>query len=143
MLNQYTEKPLHRSQQRPMNHVRAMGLPILCDVGDIEPLWQIKIELDRRTLPRAPDSVFNLHIDFGTIKGSPALFYAIGQFLCFSSPFQRIFCPLPISSSHISRTCRTNISNSLKPKLLRIKRVKSMTLNLSIFSGRQKIWASS
>src|SRR5215831_1562431 len=57
VLDQDAEEPLHRSQQRSMNHNRSMRLTIFADEFQTKPLRQIEIELNRRQLPQSTDSV--------------------------------------------------------------------------------------
>src|SRR5579885_1860009 len=51
-----------------MNHERLMRLAVLADVLEAEPPRQGEIELHGRELPKPPDGVNQLDIDFGPIE---------------------------------------------------------------------------
>ena len=50
-----------------------MLFAVLADVGHVEPLRQIEVELDRRGLPFAADRVLDLQVDLRAVECAAAL----------------------------------------------------------------------
>src|SRR4051812_40214775 len=68
MFEQHTEKPLHASEQCPVDHVRTMRGAVLSDVGQVEPLRQIEIKLNCTELPWPSDGILHDQIDLRAVK---------------------------------------------------------------------------
>ena len=73
VLYQDAHEPLHRPEQRPVDHVRPVLLPVVPDVSQAEPLWQVEVELDGRDLPLASDGVSDVDVDLGAVECAAAL----------------------------------------------------------------------
>src|SRR5207244_10373705 len=49
VLDEYPDEPLERAVDDPVNHDRPMLVSILSRVVELEPLWELKVELYRGT----------------------------------------------------------------------------------------------
>ena len=73
MFDQDSEETLKTSQQSAVNHVRTMLSAILADIGHIKALGQVEVKLNGSGLPLTSDSIFDLEVDFRTVKRTAAL----------------------------------------------------------------------
>ena len=72
MLEQHAEEALHRAEERAMDHHRAVAGVVGADVGEVESLRQLEVELDGRHLPGPADRVARLNGDLRTVERSSA-----------------------------------------------------------------------
>src|SRR5690349_11231484 len=75
MLDQDSNEALERAQDRPVKHDRPVPLPILADVGRIEPLGKDAVRLNCADLPGAADRISEVEFQLGCIESALA-----GQF---------------------------------------------------------------
>src|SRR5450756_1970439 len=68
LLDERTEEPFHGTQHDAVQHDRSVFLAVFGDVGDVETLWQIEVDLKCRPLPLAANGVHKLHIDLWPIE---------------------------------------------------------------------------
>ena len=73
MLDQDAQKAFDRAENRAVNHNRSVALVVLADKGQVKALRQGHIQLDGAALPGAVQGVFNMQIDFGSVKRAVAL----------------------------------------------------------------------
>src|SRR5690606_6570602 len=69
MLRKNAYKPLHRSEQRAVNHDHLVRLRVGTDVIDMKPGGKIEVELKGAELPGSPQRIDQLNIDLRTVKG--------------------------------------------------------------------------
>ena len=62
MLGDHADKPLNGAKDHPMDHNRAMLQAVLTDILQIEPLRQLRIQLDRTALPGTAQTVLNVEV---------------------------------------------------------------------------------
>ena len=72
MLDEQPDEPLHRSEGCAVDHDRAMRLVVGPRVGEVEPLGQAVVDLDRSQLPLTADDVLDHEIDLGPVKSGLA-----------------------------------------------------------------------
>ena len=72
VLDKHAEKPLHRPEQRPVDHDRLLPRAVRRLVLHAEPLRLVVVELDSRQLPGAPDRVPGLHRDLRPVERGAA-----------------------------------------------------------------------
>ena len=51
-----------------MYHYRPVFLPVFTDVVYVEPFRQVKVDLNRRSLPETAERIFELGIDLGAVE---------------------------------------------------------------------------
>ena len=68
VLDEDPEEPLERAEQGPVDHIRAVLLAVLADVGHVEPFGIVEVELDGGALPEPADGVLDLDVDLGAVK---------------------------------------------------------------------------
>src|SRR5919199_4645948 len=73
VLDEYSEKALHATQQGAVHHVRAVGSTVLADVLHVEACRHVEVELDGGELPLAPECIFDLEVDLRAIESPAAL----------------------------------------------------------------------
>ena len=73
MLDKYADKALQRSEKRAMYHIRTVLFAVGIDIGHIETLGKVKVELYGRALPFAAEHIFYLDINFRPIESAAAL----------------------------------------------------------------------
>jgi len=96
MLNEHAEKTFERPKQCAMYHDRPMFLAILADVGDVKPLRLVKIDLYRRTLPRATYGVPNFNVNLWAIKHTLAGINFKSHMRFFETLLQRLSGGIPV-----------------------------------------------
>ena len=75
MLHQNANEALIRSEDRAVEHDRAMLVAILADIARVEPLGQHAVRLDGAHLPGPPDRIGQMPFELGRVEGAFA-----GQF---------------------------------------------------------------
>src|SRR4051812_5321595 len=70
MLDQDADESLERAENGAVQHERMMLLAIGTDVGGIEPLWHLRVELQSAALPGAADRVLQMEFELGTIESA-------------------------------------------------------------------------
>jgi hypothetical protein len=88
VLDEAAHEALHRAEQRPVNHHRPVALAVLADVVDVEPLWQVEIELNRGPGPFAAKCIDPLDVNLGAVEGATALIDLVGEAALLHRPFQ-------------------------------------------------------
>ena len=78
VLDEDAEEPLERAEQGPVDHVGPVRLAVLADVGHVEALGHVEVELDGRALPEAADGVLDLDVDLGAVEDRLALHPLVG-----------------------------------------------------------------
>ena len=73
VLDEDAEEPLHRPEQRPVDHDRAVAGVVRARVLEAEELRQLEVDLDGGQLPRAADGVARLHRDLGPVERAATL----------------------------------------------------------------------
>src|SRR5205814_7304963 len=73
LLDQDGDEPLHRPEQRPVDHDRPLAAAVLRDVLQLEPLRNLEVELERRALPLAAQRILDLEVDLRTVERAAAL----------------------------------------------------------------------
>ena len=79
VLDEHAEEALHRAEQGAVHHVRAVLAAVLADVGDVEALRQVEVELDRGALPLAAEGVEHLDVDLRAVEDRAALVDVVRQ----------------------------------------------------------------
>ncbi|MBA7565786.1 hypothetical protein ES708_07471 [subsurface metagenome] len=95
MLDQDTEKPLQRSEQRPMHHVGPVQTAVISGIGHIETLGQIEVKLDRGHLPLPSQGILDFQVDLRSVEGPPALVELIIEGFPVDGLFQAVRCLIP------------------------------------------------
>ena len=81
VFDQDPDEALVRSEDRAVQHDRAMFGAILADVGCIKALWQNAVRLDRAHLPCATDCIGQMPFELGRVESAfarqflPAIFF--------------------------------------------------------------------
>jgi len=76
MLRNDGDEPFETAQDGAVNHHRPRGGPVwvrrfLCRaVLEVEPLRELKVELDGRTLERSTQCVLDVNVDLGTVEST-------------------------------------------------------------------------
>src|SRR5262245_3991456 len=68
MLEENSKESLHAAKQGAVNHERPVLSAIFPDVGQVEALRKIEVELDRAELPGPADRIVDQQVDFGAVK---------------------------------------------------------------------------
>src|SRR3990172_1624619 len=89
MLDQDTEEPLQRPEERTVNHEGTMRPVIVPHIADIETLRQVEVELDGRALPGPTEGILHLQVDLRPIEGTPPLLNLILDSRTVGRPAQR------------------------------------------------------
>ena len=79
VLDEDAEEALEGAEQGPVDHVGPVLLAVLADVGHVEALGHVEIELDGRALPEPADGVLDLDVDLGTVEDGLALHPLVGH----------------------------------------------------------------
>jgi len=79
MLDQHAKETFQAAQQRAVDHVRAVRLSILTNVGQVKSFRFIEVELDGGKLPFTTDGVFHLQVDLRTVERATAGIHIIFQ----------------------------------------------------------------
>ena len=69
------------AEDRAVEHDRAVLLPVLADIGRVEPLRQHAVGLERADLPGAADRVLQVPFELGRIEGAFARQLLPAEFL--------------------------------------------------------------
>ena len=77
MLQEQRQEALHRPEQRPVDHERAVSLVVRADVPHVEALRLLKIHLEGGQLPAPADGVAQMHVDLGSVEGALALGHGV------------------------------------------------------------------
>ncbi len=102
MLDEDSEKPLHRTQQRPVNHVGAPLLTLFVNVLQLKELRQVEVKLDCAELPFPTQGVLDLDVDLGAVECRFSLIDAIGD----AGPVECLAQGLGRSLPELGRACR-------------------------------------
>src|SRR5688572_7090608 len=78
-----------------MDHYCSMPVTVLSNVVDVEPLGQVKVELDRRPRPLATEGVDPFDIDFRTVKRATALVQFVFDAALLQRIAERFDCAVP------------------------------------------------
>src|SRR5262252_9840391 len=73
VLDENSKKALDGAEQRAMDHQRLMFCAVLGDILQSEARGQVEIKLYRGELPRTPDGINELHINFWPVERRFAL----------------------------------------------------------------------
>src|ERR1700675_611141 len=105
MLDQHTAKTLHGAEWRAMDHHRMSGGVIRTDIGNIEPLRKIVVDLNRTQLPFPTDHILDHEVDFRSVKGCfPRFFGKLDPQLLHARPQGRLrLIPLLESPDKLGR----------------------------------------
>src|SRR5581483_5231624 len=68
VLDEYSEKSLDRTPERPVHNHWTMPLAVFANVFQLETLGKIEVELYGGKLPRTSDRVHQLHVNLRTIE---------------------------------------------------------------------------
>src|SRR5437016_8621644 len=68
VLDQTADKTLEAAKEHAVDHDRALALALLVHERDVEPLGQVEVDLDRRSLPLASDRIFHLDVDLRRVE---------------------------------------------------------------------------
>ena len=68
VLNQHTEEPLHRPEQRAMHHDWLMSVAVFAYVLQLKSRRQVEVELHCRELPQTPQHIHQLDIDLRPVE---------------------------------------------------------------------------
>ena len=68
VFDEHAEESLQGTQKRAVNHVGAMLLAIRTDVGHVEALWHVEVELDGRALPQTAQGIFDVDVNLGAVE---------------------------------------------------------------------------
>ena len=68
MLKQYTKEAFNRSEQRAMQHDRALSCVICRDIFKTESFGQIEVALNSAQLPLSTYRVAYINVDFGSVE---------------------------------------------------------------------------
>src|SRR4029078_10371591 len=68
VLEVHAEEALDRSEDRAMEHHRAVVLAVLAGVGELEALRQVRIVLDGAELPAALQRVVDVELHFRSVE---------------------------------------------------------------------------
>src|SRR5574341_344263 len=89
VLDQDTEEPLQRPEEGTVNHEGPMRPVIVPDIGDVETLRQVEVELDGRALPGPTEGILHLQVDLRPIEGTTPLLDLIPESRTVGRPAQR------------------------------------------------------
>ena len=95
MLDQDAEEAFDGAEKSAVHHVGLMLLAVRADVGQVEALRQVEVELDGAQLPRPAERVLDLHVDLGPVEGAAALVNLVGHPLLVERVFERLRRLLP------------------------------------------------
>ena len=70
MLDENTEKPFYGTKYGAVDHDGSPAFVISVDIAEVEPLWKAHIQLNGTALPGTAQSVLDVKIDFGAVKGA-------------------------------------------------------------------------
>ena len=71
MLDEDADEPLERPVDRAVDRDRPLGLALLVDVVEVEPLREHdEVGLDRRHLPLTPEGVVDVDVDLRGVEGA-------------------------------------------------------------------------
>src|SRR5438552_13542492 len=96
VLDQDAEESLDRSEDRPVEHDGTVGLPVLSDVGEIEPLRLRRVVLDRAQLPGPADRVLHAEVDFRSVEVPVARGESVWTSDSLQSRLEGGFGPVPV-----------------------------------------------
>lgn len=96
MLDQHSKEAFHRAQQRAVDHVRAVRLPVLADIFQPKAFRLVKVELDGGELPLAPERVVDLQVNLRPVERAAAVIHLVGQARALKGRFQGIFRIFPL-----------------------------------------------
>src|SRR5919199_2204125 len=96
VLDEYSEKALHATQQGAVHHVRAVGPTVLADVLHVEAYRHVEVELDGGELPLASECVVDFEVDLGAVEGSTTLVYFVRDFVSLHCFLKRLGRSIPI-----------------------------------------------
>src|SRR6185437_3644394 len=72
MLDQDADKPLHRAEDRAVQHHRGVPRPVLADIGGAEAAGHAVVELERAALPVAAERVAEVEFELRAVEGALA-----------------------------------------------------------------------
>ena len=79
MLDQDADKPLHRAEDRAVQHDRHVAPAILADIAGAEPLGHVEVELQGAALPIAAERVAQMKFELRPVKRALAGGQRIGE----------------------------------------------------------------
>ena len=79
MLDQNSDKALHRAEDRPVQHDRGMARAILADIDGAEPPRHVEIELDRAALPLPAERIAEVEFELRPVERALARVESIGE----------------------------------------------------------------
>src|SRR5215472_8508094 len=68
VLDQHTEKALHRSEQGAVDHERLLARAVFRYVFQLEAFGQVEVELDGAELPGPANGIHKLDVDLGAVE---------------------------------------------------------------------------
>ncbi len=77
VFDQDPKETFQTAQQGPVDHIRPIRLSILTDIGQVEPIRQIEIELDGGKLPFPADGILDFQIYLWAVKCPAALIHLV------------------------------------------------------------------
>src|SRR5215472_5114882 len=77
MLDEHAEEPFERSEERTVDHDRAMLGAVLTDVRQLEALRQVEVDLHGRQLPVAADRIAHLDVELRAVERAAAFVHLI------------------------------------------------------------------
>src|SRR6266513_4048457 len=95
VLDEAPDEALETPEENAVDHHRALTLALLVHERDVEALGQVEVDLDRRTLPLAPDRVVDLDVDLRRIEDTAALVELVRDVACAERRPQRLFGLVP------------------------------------------------
>ena len=95
MLDQHGHEAFVRAVNRTVNHDRPMGVAVLADVLELEPLGLLKIQLRRVELPGSPERVLDVDVDLRTVERALAVLDLVRQFVLLESRLEVRFGTFP------------------------------------------------
>ena len=103
VLDEHAEEPLDRTEQRAVDHDRAVPLVVGADVVEVEALRHLEVELDRRHLPGPADRVARLHRDLRAVERAAARVHHEVEALVGRGDAQRFgrFVPLLVGADRL------------------------------------------
>src|SRR5882762_1995304 len=79
VLDEHTDEPLERAEDRAVDHDGALRLSVGVDVLEREAIRLREVELDGRELPASPERVLDVHVDLGAVEGTVAGVQVVGE----------------------------------------------------------------